>query len=679
MLHFILLWIVVVPGLGKPSQDANPGVEAHSPDGATTLVFSTPDGVPTYQLNRKGRPVIQRSKMGFRLRQGPALDCDFKISGSSITDTDETWEQPWGEVRRVRDRHREIKIDLEQTTGEHHRLQIIFRLFDDGLGIRYVIPRQPGLDSVLIDDEMTEFAMTADHRAWWIPAYQPNRYEYHYTEGRLGAIEKAHTPLTLRTKEGLYLSIHEAALTDFASMTLHRRTENTFKADLVPWSDGVRVRGPTPLVSPWRTIQISDSPGGLIESNLILNLNEPCKLADVSWIKPSKYIGIWWEMHLGKSTWHSGPKHGATTENTKRYIDFAAKHGFGGVLVEGWNRGWDGNWLENGDNFNFTEPYPDYDLPALAAYAKKKGVTLIGHHETAGGVENYDRQLEDAFALCQKLGIQVVKTGYVAYGRSIVRTDKDGKKHKEMHHGQYMVRHYQKVVETAARHHVMLDVHEPIKDTGLRRTYPNLMTSEGACGQEFDAWGGDDNNPPNHTTILPFTRLLAGPMDFTPGIFDLMYEEYRPNDRVSTTLAKQLALYVVIYSPLQMAADLPENYEARPEPFKFIQDVPADWDTTKVIDAEIGDYVTIARKARGSDEWFVGSITNENKRSLRLPMSFLDSARDYVAEVYRDDENSEWRTNPYPVVVESRRVNSQSSLSIQLAPGGGVAIRIRPE
>lgn len=678
MIQFSIALIVALLTADRPAPVEKPNIEVQSPNGILTLVFSAEGGVPTYRVSRQGKPVILPSRLGFQLKDGPALDRDLKIASSRVTDFDQTWEQPWGEQRRIRDHHRELAIELEESSGTPRKLEIIFRVFDDGIGFRYRIPAQPGIAAIQIADEMTEFAMPGDHRTWWIPANQSNHYEYHYTDSPLTRTESVHTPVTFETSDGLYVSIHEAALIDFASMTLLRREGTTLKADLVPWSDGVKVRGNAPMQSPWRTIQIAESPGGLIESYLIINLNEPSRIADVSWIKPGKYVGIWWEMHLGISTWASGPKHGATTERTKRYIDFAAKNGFDGVLVEGWNRTWDGDWLANGDAFSFTRNYPDFDLPAVAAYAKKHGVTLIGHHETAGGVENYERQLDEAFALCQKLGIRAVKTGYVTYGRSIVRTDDSGKKCKETHHGQYMVRHYQKVLETAAKYQVMLDVHEPINDTGLRRTYPNMMTREGACGQEYDAWGGENRNRPDHTTILPFTRLLAGPMDFTPGIFDLLYEEHRPNDRVSTTIAKQLALYVVLYSPLQMAADLPENYEARPEPFQFIKDVPADWDSTRVLNASIGDTVTIARKDRRSDDWYLGSITDENERSLKFKLSFLDPNRKYVAEIYRDADDADWKRNPHSITIEKQPVDSTLWFSLHLAPGGGAAVRIRP-
>jgi alpha-glucosidase len=461
-------------------------------------------------------------------------------------------------------------------------------------------------------------------------------------------------------------------------MTLAGAPNNTLLCDLVSWSDGVKVRGATPFQTPWRTIQIAEKAGDLITSYLILNLNEPNKLGDVSWVHPGKYVGIWWGMHLGTYTWGSGPRHGATTENAKRYIDFAARYGFPGVLIEGWNVGWDGEWTSHGDLFSFTTPYDDFDIEEVTAYAAAKGVQIIGHHETGAAVANYERQMEDAFAFYRALGIDTVKTGYVGWGQGIKRRDEAGNLvGLEWHHGQYMVQHYRKVVETAARYHIMLDVHEPIKDTGIRRTYPNMMTREGARGQEYNAWGGDGGNPPEHTTILPFTRLLAGPMDFTPGIFDLLFNEARPNNRVNTTLAKQLALYVVIYSPLQMAADLPENYEGHPA-FQFIVDVPVDWQDTQVLNAQIGDYVTIVRQDRNSEDWYLGSITDENGRTLEAPLTFLDSDRKYVAEIYADAAAADWATNPLPVEIDRVLVDRNTILSLKLAPGGGQAIRIRP-
>ena len=653
-------------------------IEVASPGKVLKVTFELREGSPSYRVSRLGRPVINTSRLGFLLRGGRSLDQGLKVASVTTASVDETWMQVWGEEKDIRNHYNQLNVNLEATPDGSPRLGITFRVFDDGIGFRYRIPSQPGRQEIEITDELTQFALVDDHRAWWIPAYERNRYEYRYTDSPVSQTTKVHTPITFETKDGLYLSIHEAALTDFASMALWRREGNTFEADLVPWSDGIKVRGSAPVVSPWRTIQIADTPGGLIDNYLILNLNEANKLDDVSWIKPGKYVGVWWEIHLQNSTWCSGPKHGATTENTKRYIDFAAKHGFDGVLVEGWNVGWDGEWLDNAEKFSFTEPYPDYDLNYLAEYARKNGVCLIGHHETAGGVENYERQREGAFALCRKLGIRAVKTGYAAHAQAIKRTDEHGRKHAEWHHGQYMVRHYRETVQIAAEHLVMLDVHEPIKDTGIRRTYPNMMTREGACGQEFNAWGGPRHNHPDHTTILPFTRLLAGPMDFTPGIFDLLFKESRPGERVSTTLAKQLALYVVLYSPLHMAADMPENYEANPRPFEFIKVVPTDWEETEVLHARIGDYVTIVRKDRHSEDWYLGSITDENGRCLEANLSFLDSDRQYVSEIYRDGDDADWEKNPYQMAIENKLVTSRMRLPLRLAPGGGTAIRFRP-
>jgi alpha-glucosidase len=489
-------------------------------------------------------------------------------------------------------------------------------------------------------------------------------------------LDSVQTPLTMQTRDGRsFLVIHEADLVDYARMFLRgTRTESrVLRAALAPMADGVKVRGRTPFATPWRTIQLADRVTDLAPSLLGLKLNPPSALAGTDWIRPMKYVGIWWGMHIGTMSWSSGSKHGATTVNTRRYIDFAAANGFGGVLVEGWNTGWDGDWIKNREAFSFTQPYPDYDLPGLAAYAREKGVRLIVHNETSGGIQNYERQLDSAFALYRSLGLDAIKSGYV--------TDLTSEGHS--HYSQYMVRHYRRVIETAARYGIMLDVHEPMHDTGERRTYPNMMTREGSRGQEYNAWSGDGGNPPEHETILFFTRLLAGPMDFTPGIFDLAGptatgEPRRPDQpRVQTTLAKQLALFVVLYSPLQMAADLPENYEGRPA-FQFIRDVAVDWDTTRVLDGRIGDYVAVARRERGGQTWFVGAITDEEPRTLDLPLSFLSPGRRYLAEIYADGPKASWVDNPLPVTITRRTVTSATRLRVVLAPGGGQAIRLRP-
>ncbi len=652
-------------------------LRVQSPGNILDLAFRLDRGVPQYDVSRFGEPVLLPGRLGLLLLDEAPLAWDFTVVSHQVRVVDENWTTVWGERELVRNNYTELRVELQEEHGDHRRLNYIFRVFDDGVGFRYEIPEQPAMDCINIMDELTEFALAGDHRSWWIKAYQWNRYEYLPACSPVSEIDTVHTPLTMETADGLYLSIHEAALTDFASMTLKRTGQTTLEADLVPWSDGVRVKGQTPLVSPWRTIVICDTPGNLITSDLVLNLNEPCKIEDTSWIKPAKYVGIWWEMHIDVSTWGSGEKHGATTAKAKHYIDFAAKYGFDGVLVEGWNTGWDGDWIANGDIFNFTEAHPEFDMEAVSRYAKEKGVSLIGHHETGGSPINYERQLEDAFAYYKRFGVNTIKTGYVNHGQNIKRIDDDGNLALEWHHGQHMVRHYRKVVEAAAAQHIMLDVHEPIKDTGIRRTWPNMMTREGARGQEFNAWGENGGNPPDYTTLIPFTRLLSGPMDFTPGIFDILLPT-KPENRVNTTLAKQLALYVVLYSPLQMAADLPENYERHLDAFQFIRDVPVDWSETRVLNARINDYLTIVRRERGGDDWFLGSITDEFGRVLEIPLNFLDAGRPYVAQVYRDGDTADWKSDPLNYVVEERLVECGDTLPLRLAPGGGVAIRFRP-
>ena len=674
--HALVSAIIILFIAPAPEFVSAQAYKVTSPNNIVEVSFGLEKGVPKYSVSRLARTVIASSRLGFTLKEHAPLDRNFSIASTETKHVDETWTQPWGEKKGIRNNYNELSVGLAD--GHSRRLIIVFRVYDDGIGFRYEVPSQPGLEKFEIMDELTEFALTGDHMAWWIAAYQWNRYEYLYKHTPISGFDTVHTPLTMETKDGLYLSIHEAALVDYPSMTLLRTSDHTLKADLVPWSDGVRVKATAPMKSPWRTIQMADDPGGLVTSYLILNLNEPNKLGDVSWVKAGKYMGIWWEMHVGKSSWGSGPIHGATTANAKRYMDFAAKYGFGGVLIEGWNVGWDGDWTAGGKDFNFMKPYNDFDIAEVTRYGASKGVRIIGHHETGGGVLNYERQLSDAFTYYERLGVRAVKTGYVQWGTGIKRIDDDGKEQGEWHHGQFMVRHHQKVVEEAAKHHIMIDIHEPIKDTGLRRTYPNLMTREGARGEEYDAWSADGGNPPDHTTILPFTRLLSGPMDFTPGMFDLLLNDYKPHNRVNTTIAKQLAHYVIIYSPLQMAADFPENYEARPDAFRFIVDTPADWSDTKVLHARIGDYVTVARKDRKSDDWYLGSITDENGRVLEAPLSFLDPGKTYEATIYRDGLNADWISNPYEMEITQQVVDNATTLTLRLAPGGGQAIRFHP-
>ncbi len=572
-----------------------------------------------------------------------------------------------GEFRYVEDWHNELTIHLKEKGGKNILMDIHFRVFNDGVGFRYTFPKQPELDSVVITDELTQFTFPEEHQVWWIPVHSENSYyESLYRKNLISDTDTINTPATFETAAGLYLAIHEANLTDFASMTLKKINAKQYVSQLVPWSDGVKVYAKTPFESPWRTLIIGEKPGDLVTSTLMLNLNDPCKLADVSWIEPSKYIGIWWGMHLGKYTWGQGPLHGATTENVMKYIDFASENGFDGVLAEGWNQGWDGDWSVDGTKFSFTESYPDFDRERITSYAAVKNVRLIGHNETGGAVTNYENQLEEAFAQYHHYGVNAVKTGYV-------NKYLDG---TEWHDSQFGVRHYRKVLETAAKYHIMIDNHEPVKGTGFQRTYPNLMTQEGGRGQEYDAWSADGGNPPSHTTILPFTRMLAGPFDFTPGTFNFDYSAVK-GTRVNTTLAKQLALYVIIFSPQQMASDLPENYEGNPA-FEFIKQVPCNWSDTRVINAEIGKFVTIARKDRDSDEWYVGSITNEEARTLEMDLTFLDESRDYRAEIYADGDGADYRTHPEPVKMTTRMVDSGTRLKLELAPGGGTAIRFVP-
>ncbi len=668
----VLFFLCAAAGLSS----AGPAT-VDSPDGSVRVTFDAEEGRPRYRIDRFGRELIRPSAMGFILKKAAPLDGPFEISSVRTRAFDETWVQPWGEKREIRNRYNELTVSLTEKKKTGRRMDVVFRVYEDGVGFRYEIPAQKGLERFEITDELTEFAIAGDPGAWWIPAYNRDQVEYEqlYRRTPVSAMDTAHTPLTLETANGLYLSIHEAALTDYASMQIAPAGRNTLKADLTPWSDGVRVKTRAPMKTPWRTIQIADDPAGLITSYLILNLNEPNAIGDVSWIKPGKYAGIWWAMHLDLATWSTGPRHGATTENAKRYIDFAAREGLGGVLVEGWNRGWNGDWTVHGDRFDFIRSAADYNIREVAAYAAEKGVGLIGHNETGGAVHNYERQMQDAFRLYEKLGIRCVKTGYVSNGPRLQRIDEKGKKAGEWHHGQYMVLHHQKVVEEAGRRHIMIDVHEPVKDTGLRRTWPNLMTREGARGQEYEAWSPDGGNPPEHATILPFTRLLAGPMDYTPGVLGLRFGPERPRNRVNTTAAKQLALYVVLYSPLQMAADLPENYEKYPDAFRFIRDVPTDWEDTKVLHARIGDYVTVVRRDRNSGDWYLGSVTDEEGRILEASLAFLDPGVKYTAQIYRDGEGAHWEKNPYPLTVTEEPVDASGVIRMRLAPGGGQAIR----
>jgi alpha-glucosidase len=638
----------------------------------TVTVTINDEGRAGYAVSRSGVPVISESRLGFLLTDAPKLERNFKAGDTATRSVDETWEQPWGERRYVRNHYNELKVTLVEKTSLARSLRVVFRVYDDGMGFRYEFPSQPQLSQVNIAEELTEFAVVDRATAWWTPAGEWNRYEYLYNKTLLSEVSQAHTPVTIKTDRGLHIAIHEAALVDYSSMWLRRIEGTRLKAALSPSSQGPKVSRTAPFTTPWRTMQIADTAGGLYMSDLILNLNEPNKLGDVSWFKPAKYVGIWWEMHLGISTWASGPKHGATTANAKRYIDFAAKKGFRGVLIEGWNEGWDGDWFANGETFSFTKPYPDFDLPGVAAYAKRKGVRLIGHHETSANIANYERQLAAGLDLYAQLGIDTVKTGYVADAGGVKALGEDGKIHFEWHDGQVMSRHHLKVVTEAAQRHIAVVAHEPIKDTGLRRTYPNWVAREGARGMEYNAWGNPPN-PPEHEANLVFTRMLGGPFDFTPGVLSLVGKD---GQQIQSTIAKQLALYIVIYSPVQMAADLPSNYAKYPGPFQFIKDVPTDWADTQVLNGEVGDYATLARKDRNSDDWYIGSVSDENARTLDIRLDFLDAGRRYIAQIYRDGDGADWKSNPHAIAIEKREVKRGDALQLKLAPGGGEAIRL---
>jgi alpha-glucosidase len=672
----LVLWLgceLAVPAAGL----AQAPVRVESPDGRNVVTVEVGDGRLHYAVQRDGRDILLPSALGFEFRDAPPLRDGLRIAGTARNTVDQTWEQVWGEVARVRDHHHELRVTVEETAEPRRRFDLVVRAFDDGIGFRYHLPAQPDLGSFEIMAELTEFVLADDARAWWIPSDRPrlDRSEMLYSSSPMSLLDSVQTPLTMETRDlRTYIVIHEAHLAGYARMNLAGRRhmeDRTLVAALAPMADGVKVRGSTPFDTPWRTIQLADRAADLVPAVLGLNLNPPNVIEDVSWIRPMKYVGIWWGMHINTMTWGSGPRHGATTENAKRYIDFAAEHGIGGVLVEGWNIGWDGDWIANREMFSFTESHPDYDLEEVARHARERGVMLIMHNETSGGITNYEEQMDEAYALYERLGSHAIKSGYVADGYQ-----------GHAHWSQFMIDHWQRSIRTAARHRIMLNIHEPVHDTGERRTWPNMMTREGARGQEYNAWGGEGGNPPEHEAILFFTRMLAGPFDYTPGVFDIEIASAddgpRPphEARVRTTLAKQLALYVVIYSPMQMAADLIENYEGRPE-FQFIRDVAVDWEQTRVLDARIGEYVVVARQERGGPDWYIGAITGERARALEVGLDFLGDGA-WAAEIYADGPGAHWLDNPHPVEITREAVDAGSTLVLRLAPGGGQAIRIRP-
>ncbi|MCF7516166.1 glycoside hydrolase family 97 protein [Pseudoalteromonas sp. L23] len=652
-----------------------------SPDGKITFTLSDDNSQPTYQVSFNDKTIIQPSKLGFDFATAASMRDGLSITTHQRNSVDSSWQQPWGEARVIQDKHNELAVTFAKQADKSPQYTVRVKVFDDGVGFRYEVAQNQALN---ITRELTEFAFAQSDKstAWWIPARGWNRYEYVYNTTPLHDAPHVHTPFTLKNQDGVHISVHEAALIDYAGMTLNQRRPGTFVADLTPWSDGVAVKTNGKFNTPWRTLQIGDEATDLLNSHLILNLNEPNKLGDVSWVEPGKYIGIWWGMHINKNTWGSGDKHGATTARTKEYLSFAADHSFDGVLVEGWNIGWDGDWFFNGDVFSFTDAYADFNIDEIAKHGEKVGARLIGHHETSGNVSNYRNQMEAAFALYEKAGVRQVKTGYVADGGNIKRIDAKGNARFEWHDGQFMANEYLDNVKLAAKHKISINTHEPIKDTGLRRTYPNWIAREGARGQEFNAWGTPPN-PPEHVPMLAFTRMLAGPMDFTPGIFDMGFNSLGDKtNRPQTTLAKQLALYVVLYSPIQMAADLPENYLAKPDAFQFIKDVPTDWEHSIALAGEVGDYVVFARKERkhkqySGNDWFLGAVTDEEAREIPITLDFLESGKTFEAQIYADGNKAEWKQNPYEMNIYRKKVTSADKLTLKLAAGGGVAIRFK--
>lgn len=675
-----------------------------SPNGQLQLNFSVnSQGEPVYELFYKGKAVIKPSKLGLELKNDPGLMNGFTLADTQTSTFDETWEPVWGEVKQIRNHYNEMAVTLDQKAQDRNII-IRFRLFDDGLGFRYEFPLQKNLNYFVIKEERTQFAMTGDHKAFWIPGDYDTQ-EYDFTESKLSEIRGlmksaitgnasqtqfsptgVQTSLQMKTADGLYINLHEAALVDYSCMHLNLDDKNLiFESWLTPDAVGDKGYMQAPCKSPWRTVIVSDDARDILASKLTLNLNEPCAYEDVSWIKPVKYVGVWWEMIAGKSTWaytddlpsvklgetdysktKPNGRHGANNENVKRYIDFAAAHGFDQVLVEGWNEGWE-DWFGHSKDyvFDFVTPYPDFDVKMLNAYAKSKGVKLMMHHETSSSVRNYERHMDKAYRFMVDNGYNAVKSGYV--GNIILRG--------EHHYGQWMNNHYLYAVKKAADYKICVNGHEAVRPTGLCRTYPNLIGNESARGTEYEAFGG---SKPFHTTLLPFNRLIGGPMDYTPGIFDtkLDFMGDLPHGQVQTTLAKQLALYVTLYSPLQMAADLVENYEKHMDAFQFIKDVAVDWDDSEYIEAEPGDYITVARKAKGTDNWFVGGITDENARTAGFTLDFLTPGKQYVAILYADGKDADYKENPTSYQIKKGIVTNKTKISVWEARSGGFALSL---
>lgn len=674
-----------------------------SPNGIVSIDFQLKNGIPTYKVDYKGKPVIKESRLGLELRDGKNLMDGFEQLNATTSTFDETWQPVWGEVKEIRNHYNELLAELKQPSTDRY-MNIRFRVYDDGVGFRYEFPQQKNLVYFVIKEEHSQFAMTGDHTAWWIPGDYDTQ-EYDYTESKLSEIRSllsnavtsnasqtvfsptgVQTSLQMKTDEGLYINLHEAALVDYSCMHLNLDDKNlVFESWLTPDAEGFKGRLQAPCHSPWRTVMVSDDARDILSSHLILNLNEPCKLEDTSWIKPVKYMGVWWEMITGKGSWsytNSLPSvhlddcdysqlspngtHSANNENVKHYIDFAAKHGFDQLLVEGWNIGWE-DWFGNQKDyvFDFLTPYPDFDIKMLNEYAHSKGIKLMMHHETSSSSRNYERHLEDAYKLMNKYGYNAVKSGYVGnmlpYG--------------EHHYGQWMNNHYLYCVVEAAKHKIMVNAHEAVRPTGLCRTYPNLIGNESARGTEYQAFGGSKTF---HTTVLPFTRLQGGPMDYTPGIFEMNISKLNPNNdsHVNATLANQLALYVTMYSPLQMAADLPENYERFMDAFQFIKDVPVDWDNSIYLEAEPGKYVTVARKEKGTNNWFIGSATGNANHQSVISLDFLEKGKNYIATIYADTKDTDYKSNPQSYQIVKGLVNSKNKLKINTVEAGGYAISL---
>ncbi len=702
-INFSIIYLLLIFNLISCTKTSNKTLT--SPDNKIGLNFEIIDGEAFYSINKDEKSVIKKSKLGILLENKLNIGKDLEIIKVSTSSNNSSWTPDFGEFDEIIDNYK--KLDVTLSNGEIN-FNIVFRAYNDGVAFKYHVPNQSGITNYNVIDEYSEFNLNSDDTAWWIPGFSYRRYEFLYAESAIDKISKkffseniedisydtlgidaAHTPLTIKKTNGLHVSIHEAKLINYSSMTLAPRGDGKLEVELYPWSDGItKVKLEKEIISPWRYIQIADNSSELLMSNLILNLNDdPDDNKDFSWVKPGKYMGVWWEMiGTNESTWWESKYHGAKTEKVKNYLDFASKHNFDGLLVEGWNKGWYPEWCCRGDGipFSFTETFDDFDIDFLSTYGLERNISLIGHHETGGQIQSYENQMEDAFKMYNKYGIKNIKTGYVNdVSKNIKIYDENGEISKEWHHGQYMVNHFQKVIDVAAKYKLMIKTHEPIKDTGLRRTFPNFISREGAKGQEFN---GFSSNGVNHATDLPFTRLLSGPMDYTPGVFQLNNFRYtEPGSGIidkdaiiPSTIAKELALYVVYYSPMQMAADLPRHYMKHPEAFEFIKAVPVDWSDKVVLNSEISQYVTVARKDKNSENWFVGGITDEKDRTFELDLSFLDVGHNYKFKIFKDKTNTHWKENPmeYEIDQFDLKIKNDSSTEIYMAPGGGFAMQI---